>query len=116
MGTGQLVTGIIMCVIALALGIYAVFAARQRGPILTNAYIWATEAEREKLDKPREYHLAAVVFGVLALVFLVEALYAFTTLKLFLFLGGALIAFELVYAILDAVQTTKREKAEREKK
>lgn len=42
---------------------------RNRGPLLNNAYFYASEAERKTMDKKQYYRQTAVVFLILSIIF-----------------------------------------------
>ena len=102
----EMICGIITGILSLILYIYVSFTVRRKGPILTNAYLLATEEEREKLDKEAEYHLVSVVYACLATTFAFLTVFLFTEWKWCLTIVFLLCGFVLVYAI---VQSVKRE-------
>lgn len=103
------ITGILCVLASAALGIYSVMAFMNKGPILTNAVLWLSQAEREKVDKKAEYRLAAIIFGGLSLSMAFETIYIFTYAAWALWLMWICLLFDLVYAIADAVRKlTKR--------
>lgn len=105
----QVLMGMICGLAAVLLGIYSFFAAQCKGPILTNAVLWLSTTEREKVDKKAEYRLAAIIFGGLSLSMAFETIYIFTYAAWALWLMWICLLFDLVYAIADAVRKlTKR--------
>lgn len=74
----DIIGGCITIAIAIASGIYAYFTARKKGPILSNAYLWTSKKEREKIDRDAEYKLMTVIYGGLAVVFLLATISVFT--------------------------------------
>ena len=103
------ITGILCALASAALGIYSVMAFMNKGPILTNAVLWLSQAEREKVDKKAEYRLAAIIFGGLSLAMAFETVYVFTYNKWAFLLMWVCLIFDAVYAIADAVRKlTKR--------
>ena len=103
------ITGILCALASVSLGIYSAMAFMNKGPILTNAVIWLSESEREKVDKKAEYRLAAVIFGGLSLAMAFETVYVFTYNKLAFCMMWICLVFDMGYAIWDAVRKlTKR--------
>jgi len=90
---------------ALLTGIYACFTAQEKGPILSNTYLWMSEKERQKADKKAEYKLLTVIFSGLSFGFSMNAVYVFTGLRWALRLFWAAMAFVLIYALWDTVHT-----------
>lgn len=100
----QIVTGSVFGVIAILLGVYVSFTVRQKGPILSNTYIWLSKEERKNVDKKAEYHLVSVVFGLLCLTALCEMIYIFTLNTVVMFIGIGLLLVNMLYAIVDSVR------------
>ncbi len=110
MDTIQIVTGVITAAVSLLCGIYACFAARGKGPILSNTYLWATPEERKRLDLHAEYRLVAVVFAGLG------AAFGFLSAYIFLHVGWARIAvwiaaaFVVCYAVFESIKTERQKR------
>lgn len=96
-------TGIIL----VTLFIYVSFAVRGKGPILSNTYLFASEEERDKIDKKAEYHLVSVVFGILATVFAFLTVYIITSWDICLYMVFALCVCVIVYAVKESVKSEK---------
>lgn len=65
----QWIAGVICGIITLLLIVYVSFAIRQKGPVLTNTYLWSSDKEKKTINKAEEYHIASVVFSCLAVFF-----------------------------------------------
>lgn len=104
MSVSRIVMGCIISAIAVALGIYTFFAAQCKGPILSNSYLLLSKEERMRADKKAEYKLVTVVFGCLAAAFALLALWIFTGWDILSIPFGVVIAFAVVYAIVDAIK------------
>ncbi len=82
----------------------------EKGFLINNAYIWASKAEREKMDKKPHYRQTAIVFCLLCTVFLVLGMsIVFQNEKLEL-VEIPLIIGTLIYAIASSVIIEKRTK------
>ena len=103
-----LITGILSVV----LYIYVSFAARGKGPILSNTYLFATKEERKKMDLKAEYRLATVVYSLVATAFALLTVFIICEKDLVLFLAVAVLAAALVYAVRESAQTVKTENTE----
>lgn len=103
----QIITGIFLGLVAIGLGIYVSFTARCKGPIFSNTYLWLSKEEREKADKKKEYKLVTVIFSGLSAFFALDAIYIFTLSKAALILGFCIMAFIIIYAIIDAVKSQR---------
>ena len=74
----RIIAGCLVGLIAVLSGVYALFAARGKGPILSNTWLLLHKEARRGADKRAEYRLAAVVFGDISAIFALLALYIFT--------------------------------------
>ncbi len=107
MAISQIVSSIILAVISILLLTYSCFAAKEKGPILSNTYLWATAKERGKMNKSAEYHLATVVFGLLGIIFLLLTIHTLTSWSWINYIVGILIAIVIIYAIINTIKSEK---------
>lgn len=98
---------VITGIIAVILFIYVFFAARCKGPILSNTYLFASEKERSKIDKKAEYHMVSVVFGILATIFACLTMYIITSWNICLYTVFVLIICVIVYAVKESIKSEK---------
>lgn len=105
MGIGRIVAGCVTGIMALLFTVYVSFTVRGKGPILSNTYIFLSKEERQCADKKAEYKLISVVFGSLSAVFAMLSLNIFTHWTWTYVLMWVIIAFVVVYAIVNAVKT-----------
>lgn len=101
----EIVTGCVTGAITVLLAVYVSFTARQKGPILSNSYLWLSEEEKKKADTRAEYRLITRVFGGLALIFAMLTLNIFTSWKWTLIVMWVLIVGVVVYAVYDSVKS-----------
>lgn len=106
----ETILGIITGLISIALYVYVSFAARRRGPILSNTYLFATKEERRKIDVKAEYRLVTVVFADLATVFAFLTLFIFTDWKWCFYVVIILIVAVIIYAIVESIRTERGHK------
>ena len=66
MKTGELVTAVVMFVLAALLLVLGVRHFLERGYLLNNAWIYASPKERETMDKKPWYRQSAIVFCLLS--------------------------------------------------
>ncbi len=108
MDSARLILGIVFALITALLAVYFVLVLHQKGPILTNTYIWATKQQREQINKKAEYRLLSVIIGGLTVAALFETLYIFTALTPFFVCFWITLGLVLAYAIYDAVKTVTK--------
>lgn len=103
--------GVMLCgALAIASLLISIAQFREKGLLINNAYLWASERERETMDKKPHYRQSGVVFAFSAAIFLVIALEcAFATDWLWLMVGALTVAL-LVYAVASSIkEQTKHE-------
>ncbi len=104
----MLAVGIVMCVISALCLLVSLRHFRQKGFLFNNAYIYASKEERERGDYSPHYRQSAIVFLMIALQFLMIALFAFTGWAGFFFLQGMIILAVVIYAIISSMQIEKK--------
>lgn len=94
----------ICALVSLILFILSFMQFRERGPILNNSMLVSEERERSKDNLKRWYRQSAIVFLILAFVFLFMGLWVLTDLAVFAWLMGAAILAVLVYAFTSSLR------------
>ena len=74
MTAAEWVLAVIVFLIAGIMAFLAWRSFRERGFLLNNAYIYASEQERKSMDKRPYYRQSAVVFCLLSIVFIIIGL------------------------------------------
>lgn len=110
MKTGDLVTAIVLFVIAGALIVIAVLHFMEKGPLLNNANFYATKEQRKTMNKKPYYRQSAVVFLLLSAVFIVVGLSVVLQNGKLLIAEIPLFAGAVIYAIISAVRIGNAEK------
>lgn len=96
----------ICALVSLILFILSFMQFRERGPILNNSMLVSEKRERSKDNLKRWYRQSAIVFLILAFVFLFMGLWVLTDLAIFAWLMGAAILAVLVYAFTSSLRRT----------
>ena len=109
-GVGVIVLAVAVFLLAAGMAGLSARSFRQKGFLLNNAWIYASPAEREKMNKAPYYRQSAVVFLLLSLVFLLIGVYALTENALWLWFEGVIMAATFVYAIFSSVHISKKTK------
>ncbi len=110
MSTSEWIISIIVFVFAGVLLFSGIRSFLGRGFLLNNAYIYASEADRKKMNKKPYYKQSAVVFCILSAVFFVIGLaVVLKSDKLFL-LEIPLIAAAVVYAVVSTAKIGNQSK------
>ena len=94
----------ICALVSLVLFILSFMQFRERGPILNNSMLVSEKRERSRDNLKRWYRQSAIVFLILAFVFLFMGLWVLTDLAIFAWLMGAAILAVLVYAFTSSLR------------
>ena len=108
MTTGERIGMIAMFSMAGVFLLCAVMAFLERGILLNNAYLYASKAERKKMNKKPYYQQSTIVFCILSANFLVIGLSLLLRNDKLLFVEIPLIAGAVVYAIASTAKINKR--------
>lgn len=110
MTTAESAVAIIVFVLAGILAFLSILHFAGKGYLINNAYIWASEEERGKMDKRPYYRQSAIVFCLLGAVFLVMGLSIVLQNSTIQLAEIPLLIGALVYAIVSSVKIEKRTK------
>ena len=104
MRTGEWIAAIAVFLLSGGFGVLSIRHFLERGYLLNNAWIFASEKERENMDKKPHYRQSAVVFCLCSLLFLIIGLsIVFHNSKLSLLEVPVAIA-AIVYAIVSSIR------------
>ena len=81
-----------------------------RGKPLNNAYLFASEKERERMDKRPVYRQSAIVFCLLSLIFVIIGLSIVLHNFKIILLEIAVSAVTVIYAIVSSVRINQQSK------
>ncbi|MBQ9978960.1 MAG: DUF3784 domain-containing protein [Clostridia bacterium] len=100
--------------ILFALSIFLFFLSvrsfMEKGFLFSNAYIYASKQEREKMNKKPHYRQSAIVFLLLGLSFLLNAISVLLKVNWVFYIGIAVVILTLVYAIVSSITIEKSNK------
>ncbi len=105
METPLLITALFTFLISVAAFVIAYFQAKEKGPVFTNTYIYATKKEREEMDKKPEYRLAKIVFMMVGIAFLLITAGCITNWIVLFIAAVAVLVSTLVYAVVQAIRS-----------
>ncbi|MBE5867668.1 MAG: DUF3784 domain-containing protein [Lachnospiraceae bacterium] len=104
----NIIGAVILGVIAIVCFVFSYLQFQQKGFLFNNAYIYASKKERETMDKKPYYKQSGVVFVLIGILFLINAIdMILQTDWLFYFVIGIII-FAILYAIVSSVMIHKR--------
>lgn len=106
----EMIVATVLFLIAAFAFFMSVRSFKEKGFLFNNAYIYASKQEREKLDKRPHYRQSAIVFLLIGVIFLLNALSVLLKLKWIFYIVIAVVAVTLVYAIVSSVLIEKNSK------
>ena len=106
----EIVAASILFAVSVFLFFVSVRSFMEKGFLFNNAYIYASKQEREKMNKKPYYRQSAIVFLLLGLVFLLNALAVLLKVNWIFYIGVAVVAITLIYAIVSSIIIEKTNK------
>ena len=105
---------IIFSSILLAISIFLFFMSvrsfMKKGFLFNNAYIYASKEEREKINKKPYYHQSAIVFLLIAFIFLLNAIAVLLKVNWIFYIVVAVVIVTLIYAVVSSIIIEKNNK------
>ncbi len=108
MSIGEWITVFLVFLVAGGLLLLGFRHSREKGFLLNNAYIYASEEARQKMDKKKYYKQSSVVLYLLGILFVMIGISVFFQNRIILLLEAALITGTIIYAIVSTVQNNKK--------
>ena len=107
---GHIMGAIILGIIAIVCFVMSYLYFNEQGFLFNNAYIYASKKERETMDKKPHYRQSGIVFIMIGIIFLINALeIVFNTGWLF-YIVIAVAVIAVVYAIASSVVIERNKK------
>lgn len=78
-----------------------------KGPLLNNAYLFASKKERENMNKKPHYRQTGIVFLFLSAIFLCFFIDIIFKIKIFDYIRLCLILFTILYALVFSIKLYK---------
>ena len=88
----------------------SVLSFMEKGFLFNNAYIYASNQEREKMNKKPYYRQSAIVFLLFGIVFLLLALAVLLETYWLSYVCVAVVIITIIYAIVSSVTIEKNNK------
>ena len=104
----MLVLSIILFCVAAVCWLISYRHFHEKGFVFNNAWLYATEEEREKMDKSPYYRQSAVVFLLLGLQFVMLGVFCLTKHYFFIIAQSVVMAAVVIYAIVSAIRIEKK--------
>lgn len=104
----KIITASLLFLVSLALIILSIRSFLQKGYLFNNSYIYATEKERENMDKKPYYHQSGIVFLMIASFFLLDGIGLLFSLDWPFIVAGIFMVITLIYAIVSSISLNKK--------
>ena len=101
---------VVMFLIAVTAFVLSSRSFHKKGFLLNNAYLYASEKEREEMDKTPYYRQTGIVLLLIGLVFVINGLDALLQTGWLFYAAICGMMVTLVYAIVSGIVIAKREK------
>ncbi len=99
----NIIGAVVLFVVAIACFVLSIFQFKQKGFLLNNAYIYASEEESENMDKKPYYRQTGIVFIFTGIVFLITAIEMIVYSRWLFYAAIAVAIIAVVYAIVSSV-------------
>lgn len=108
MDVGSIICGIFL-VLAIGAFVISYFQFREKGYLFNNAYFWASQEERRRMDEKKEskkphYRQSGFAFMLIGLIFLIYAVYIITHWIWMLAALVLTIIIAVVYAVISSIK------------
>lgn len=104
---GELIFFVFLLLISIGAFVISYFQSKEKGFLFNNAYIYATKAEREKLDKKPHYKQSATVFLLIGLMFMINAIEVYAKTGWLMGVVIVIIVILVIYAIGSSIYISK---------
>ena len=109
MGIGQIICGIISLLLAIGAFVISYFQFREKGYLFNNAYFWASQEERRRMDENKEskkphYRQSGFAFMFIGIIFLIHAIHIITHWIWMLVALVLTIIIAVVYAVISSIK------------
>ena len=112
MDMAQIICGIIFLVLAIGGFVTSYFQFKEKGYLFNNAYFWASQDERRRMDQEKEtkrlyYHQSGFAFLLIGIICLTFAVYIATGWMWMYVVVWISVIIAVVYAVVSSVKLEK---------
>ncbi|WP_313132216.1 DUF3784 domain-containing protein [Anaerocolumna sp.] len=101
----EIVPALISGILSVLMFVYAFFTSKEKGPILSNNYLFVSKEKQKKLDKKLEYRRVTIVFGLLGLIFLLLTMQILTIWTWLNYAMGIVVILLIGYVVKVTMDT-----------
>ena len=107
---GYVIGAIVLGVMAAACFVYSCLQFHEKGFLFNNAYLYASKQERETMDKKTYYKQSGIVFMLVGIVFLINAVNMIIQTDWLFYLVIVVVVIAIIYAVVSSIVIEKRRK------
>ena len=107
MSTAEIILAIVMFVCFIVLAVLGIRQLQCKGYCFNNAYIYASQKEREQMELKPYYKQSGVVFLMLSCMLLLNCIRVVFKLESLFYISIVLMAATIIYAIVSSVRIEK---------
>ena len=104
----NIVAAVILGLTSLGFYLFGIMQLCGKGPLLNNAYLYASAKERESMNKAPHYRQSGIIFTLLGTLFAVLAADALLETGRLFRVGMGLMAVTVLYTIVSSVRIEKQ--------
>lgn len=106
----EIVSVIIFLIVSIGAFIISVRSFKEKGFLFNNAYLYASKQERNSMDKKPYYQQSAIVFLLIGIIFLLNAVEVLLNSKWMFYIIIAIIIIMIIYAIASSIMIETKKK------
>ena len=106
----DIIVAIILLAVSLLLFAVSIRSFLERGFLFNNAYLYASQKERETMNKKPYYRQSAVIFFMMGMIFLLIGIAILLNAFWITYIAEAIILVILVYAVASSIAIEKENK------
>ena len=99
----EIVIQTVLFFITTGLFLISFFHFKEKGPLLNNAYLFASDRERKTMDKKPYYQQSGIVFGLLGFIFLLITLEMILKTGWLYYIVWTAAFVAIVYAVVSSI-------------
>lgn len=106
----EIIIAIILLVISIGIFIVSIRSFKEKGFLFNNAWLYASKKERSSMDKKPHYRQSAIVFLLIGMIFLLNAVEVLLNTGWIFYVVIMLAVAAIVYAVYSSIkiETKKR--------
>ena len=100
----EIFTAVILLIISIGAFIISVRSFKEKGFLFNNAFLYASKQERNNMDKKPYYRQSAIVFLLIGIVFLLNAVEVFLNSGWIFYIVVVTIIITIIYAFASSIR------------